>query len=201
MSHDPYCYPRTNILRNKFDIQDEEELKVAEARVAAVALFALEGDPLRGPMDEHRLRETHRAIFGDIYEWAGSYRTNVGTMTKGRDAGYAVTYSNSQFVPVEMDRIFRELKAENYLCGLAPDRFAERLPYIYSEIDSTHPFREGNSRTLRKFTADLALAAGYELDWEPAGEHSKHGMRSMLRAIKPSNSVNTIRSFGSYGRI
>ena len=46
---------------------------------------------------------------------------------------------------------------------------AKRLTYFYSEIDSTHPFREGNSRTLRQFTADLALAAGYELDWEPAG--------------------------------
>jgi fido (protein-threonine AMPylation protein) len=58
---------------------------------------------------------------------------------------------------------------ENYLRGLDPDRFAARLAYFYSELDSTHPFPEGNSRTLRQFTADLALAAGYELDWEPTG--------------------------------
>lgn len=62
MSQDPYCYPGTNILRNKFDIEDEEELKVTEARVAAVALFALEDEPLRGSFDENRLRVTHRSI-------------------------------------------------------------------------------------------------------------------------------------------
>ena len=178
MSQDPYCYPDTNLLRNIFNIQDEEELKAAEARVAAVALFALEDEPLQGPMDEQRLKRTHQAIFGDIYEWAGSYRRDVGTMTKGREAGYAVTYGRSQFVPTEMERIFRELAAEKYLCGLNLDRFAERLAYFYSELDSTHPFREGNSRTLRKFTADIALAVGYELDWQPTGrtQESRDGL-------------------------
>jgi cell filamentation protein len=68
-----------------------------------------------------------------------------------------------------MSRIFRELESERFLDGLRIDEFAERLTYFYSEIDSTHPFRDGNSRTLRKFTADLALAAGYVLDWEPVG--------------------------------
>jgi cell filamentation protein len=169
MIHDPYCYPGTNILRNKFDIQDEEQLKATEARVAAVALFALEDEPLLGPIDENRLRATHRSIFEELYDWAGAYRENVGTMTKGREVGYEVTYGSSQYVPGEMRRIFRELEAEDFMQGFGPDEFAARLTYYYSEIDSTHPFREGNSRTLRKFTADLATAAGYELDWEPTG--------------------------------
>jgi cell filamentation protein len=95
-----------------------------------------------------------------------------------REVGYEVTYGGSQFVPGEMRRIFRELEAKNYLHGLGPEEFAERLTYYYSEIDSTHPFREGNSRTLRKFTADLAIAAGYELDWEPTGRtaQSRNGL-------------------------
>jgi cell filamentation protein len=169
MSLDPYCYPGTTILRNKFDRQDERELKATEARVAALALFVMEDEPLQGPMDEDRLRATHGAIFSDIYEWAGSYRENTGKMTKGREAGYVVTYGESQYVPGEMSRIFSELESEQFLDGLGIDEFAERLTYFYSEIDSTHPFREGNSRTLRKFTADLATAAGYALDWEPAG--------------------------------
>lgn len=178
MSLDPYCYPLTTILRNKFDLQDEEELKATEARVAAVALFVLEDEPLQGPINEDRLKATHRAIFGELYDWAGTYRENVGTMTKGRRVGYQVTYGNSQYVPAEMQRIFRELESEDYLRGLDPDRFARRLAYFYSELDSTHPFREGNSRTLRQFSADLALAAGYDLDWEPTGrsEESRNAL-------------------------
>jgi cell filamentation protein len=170
MSQDPYCYPGTNVLRNKLNIANEQDLKATEARVAAVALFALEDEPLRGPADEARLRATHRAIFDELYDWAGFYRENVGTMTKGRVVGYEVTYGGSQFVPDEMKRIFRELAAEDFLRGLDADKFSARLAYFYSELDSTHPFREGNSRTLRKFSADLALLAGYEVDWEPTGQ-------------------------------
>jgi cell filamentation protein len=36
-------------------------------------------------------------------------------------------------------------------------------------MDGTHPFREGNSRTLRQFFSDVALSAGYSLDWSVAG--------------------------------
>ncbi len=90
-------------------------------------------------------------------------------MTKGREAGYQVTYGDSHYVPGQMDRIFRELESQDFLKQFGIDEFAERLTYFYSEIDSIHRFRDGNSRTLRKFTADLALAAGYVLDWEPVG--------------------------------
>ena len=194
MSHDPYCYPGTDVLRNKLNITDEVELRATEARVAAVALFALEDEPLRGPMDETRLKTTHRAIFDELYDWAGSYRENVGTMTKGRAVGYQVTYGGSEFVPDEMKRIFCELAAEDYLHGLDEDKFSERLSYFYGELDSTHPFREGNSRTLRKFPADLALSAGYELDWESTGQ-----------STETRNALYTARDFAftqkQYGRL
>lgn len=142
-------------------------------------MFLLEDEPLAQlPLDESRFKATHRAIFGELYDWAGSYRENTGNMIKARDAGYVVRYGDSAFVPGEMQRIFAELRREDYLQGLPVDRYAERLAYYYSEIDGTHPFREGNSRTLRKFSADLALAAGYELDWEPTGrsEQSKNDL-------------------------
>jgi cell filamentation protein len=51
------------------------------------------------------------------------------------------------------------------LKGLDGSRFAARLAFYYSELDAIHAFREGNSRTLRAFTSDLAQAAGHGLDW------------------------------------
>jgi len=95
--------------------------------VAALALFLLEDEPLQGPTDEGRLRATHRAIFSEIYAWAGSYRENTGTMTKGREAGYEVTYGESQYVPAEMSRVFSELESERFLAGLGIDKFASPL--------------------------------------------------------------------------
>lgn len=145
-------------------------LRTAEARVGALALFVLEDAPLPHSFpDETFLKATHKAIFGDIYEWAGSYREATGVMTKWREGGYTVRYGDSAFVPSEMTRIFAELQRENYLARLSIKHFAERLAYFYAEIDGTHPFRDGNSRTLRKFSSDLARRAGFELDWEPTG--------------------------------
>lgn len=37
---------------------------------------------------------------------------------------------------------------------------------IYSKLDYLHPFRDGNSRTIREFTRKLALRAGFEMNWE-----------------------------------
>ena len=45
------------------------------------------------------------------------------------------------------------------------DAMARRLAYFYSELDAIHAFRDGNSRTLRAFTTDLAEAAGHLLVW------------------------------------
>lgn len=37
---------------------------------------------------------------------------------------------------------------------------------IYSKLDYLHPFRDGNSRTIREFTRELASRAGFEMNWE-----------------------------------
>ena len=42
---------------------------------------------------------------------------------------------------------------------------AEQLAYPYSELDAIHPFREGNSRTLRQFIDDYARGQGVYFDW------------------------------------
>jgi cell filamentation protein len=44
-------------------------------------------------------------------------------------------------------------------------------------LDAIHAFREGNSRTLRAFTADLALAAGHRLDWTRTGTTAEDRQR------------------------
>ena len=36
---------------------------------------------------------------------------------------------------------------------------------MYQNLDYTHPFPDGNSRTLRVFTKQFAARFGYQLDW------------------------------------
>ncbi len=80
-------------------------------------------------------------------------------MQKYRPQAYPVVYPPSTYIPQEMDRIFAALNAEDNLRGLSLDAFAARAAFIYGEMDETHSFREGNSRTLRQFFNDVALAA------------------------------------------
>jgi cell filamentation protein len=166
---DPYVYPGTNILRNRLGLTDQAALHLAETDFAALGLRRLQLQPLKMPIGVARLKATQKAIFGEVYEWAGQFRENTGSMRKWREAGYAVVYGPSAFIPPEMDRIFANLKKDRDLCGLSLDEFAAKAAFYYGEMDGTHPFREGNSRTLRQFFVDLARAAGFALDWSAGG--------------------------------
>jgi len=161
---DSYCYAGTDVLKNLADCRDQHSLDLFEAQVVAFNLAALSGAPITEPFGPDRLRETHRRIFDGVYSWAGEFRENTGRMTKQRD-GYAVTYADSAYVNREVGKVFASLAGEQYLQGLDPNTFAERAAHYYGELDAIHPFREGNSRTLRQFASDLALQAGHTLDW------------------------------------
>ncbi len=58
------------------------------------------------------------------------------------------------------------LEEENGLADLPLAEFAKRVAWYYCEINMLHPFREGNGRAQRIFFEQLALHAGYLLEWE-----------------------------------
>ena len=136
--------------------------------MVAVSLVRLREEPILGPFDLSRLLETHRRIFGGVYGWAGQIRRNTGTMQKLRKSGAIVSYGDSAFVEAALAEVFAGLGRERFLGGLAVAEFAQRAAYYYGELDAIHPFREGNSRTLRQFIGDLAANCEYRLDWTKA---------------------------------
>jgi cell filamentation protein len=149
---------------NLGDIRDQKALDRFEAQIASASIARLSIDPIKGSFDTRRLQETHRRIFGNVYPWAGEFRKGIGMMAKNR-SGFVVAYGPSENVPVALADTFAKLTAEGDLLGLDREAIAARLAYYYSELDAIHAFREGNSRTLRAFTSDLARSAGHRLDW------------------------------------
>jgi fido (protein-threonine AMPylation protein) len=169
-AQDPYCYPGTDVLINQVGLRDRALLDTYEAQIVALNLAELSQKPITGPFDATRLKETHRRIFEGVYSWAGNFRTNTGVMSKRRPQGYVVTYGDSQYVGRELEKVFKALAAENYLRGQPLDIVVARGAHYYGEIDARHPFREGNSRTVRQFSTDLLRQAGVALEWSRISE-------------------------------
>ena len=167
-ARDPYVYPGTNVLINNGDYRTQAELNQFEEDAVLLAFAAMKRRPIQGPVDVRRLQETHRRIFAKVYPWAGEFRKDIGMLAENR-SGFVVAYGPSQNIPGALEGVFAALKAESDLRGLNTDAMAKRLAYYYGELDAIHAFREGNSRTLRAFTADLAREAGYTLDWSQIG--------------------------------
>ncbi|EMA5496354.1 Fic family protein [Salmonella enterica] len=161
---DPYLYPGTDTLINNAGIRDKKQLEEFERDTVALNLSQLEESPIIGPFDKQRLKETHKRIFNGIYPWAGEFRENTGMMVKER-LGNQVMYADSAYIEPELSKLFLSMEKEQFFHGMDPEKFSERLGHYYGELDALHPFREGNSRTLRQFTSDLALNAGMNLDW------------------------------------
>ena len=152
-----YCYPRTYVLKNKLNITDENELKSAERSITSLRMAQLTQNPIEGKLDFNYLKNIHKFIFGDIYEWAGTIRTV--NISKGN------SFCRCEFIEEQMESIMRKLEKENYLENLNIEMLAERLAYYIGEINAIHPFREGNGRTQRMFIEFLALKNGFLLDF------------------------------------
>lgn len=153
-----YCYPDSNVLRNKLNIRDRDELTSIEHEVSFVRIIELAQKPICGKFTKHHLMQIHKYIFQDIYRFAGHFRRE--NISKG----------TTKFLPhtlIERDitRLFSELKEEHLLSELDKQDFAKRLSYYMAELNVIHPFREGNGRTTREFFRLLALHNNYLLNW------------------------------------
>ena len=126
------------------------------------SLFRLSELKLKQPPDPVDLKafmEIHRCILQDVFPFAGELRKEM--ISKGSSS-----FAHPDHIEVQLNRIFGELKEENYLKNLPRDVMIKRLAHFLAELNALHPFREGNGRTVREFARQLMANAGYELDWE-----------------------------------
>ena len=158
MSQDPYSDPVTGVLYKRLKLRSAAALEAAEREITHAALILLDESPVSPSYDLPHLREIHRRIFGDIYEWAGQVRTVA--IAKG------AVFCLPQYVESSAAVIFRELQDEDCLRGLRHDMFVGRLAYYLGEVNALHPFREGNGRAQRAFFRQLARDAGFTLAWQ-----------------------------------
>lgn len=70
-----YCYPDTNILKNKAGIKDAKALAKFEAQWTGFRQYKLEYyKPINGKFGITHLKNIHKFIFQDVYKFAGKLR-------------------------------------------------------------------------------------------------------------------------------
>jgi hypothetical protein len=97
-----------------------------------------------------------------------SARWNKARELEGYGPSHVVRYVHED-VEARIDTILKDFGGPDTLRGMTAEVAAGPLAKLYGDLDHAHGFYEGNSRTLREFTRELAAAAGFTLDWRRVG--------------------------------
>lgn len=174
-----YCYPGTNILKNKLDIRDLDILHEAERDFSSVRQAELSNMGVTGDFSFKHLCAIHKQLFQDVYSWAGKTRTV--------DISKGTIFCLVQFIESQFDDLYTKLKKENFLADISDEKeMSIRLAYYLGELNMIHPFREGNGRTQRIYIEQLCMNNGrFEIDFT---EVTKEEM--IAASVRSANSSN-----------
>ena len=183
---------RTDVLRNKFGIESNSELRTEEYRATAFRMAEIaEGDGPSGQFDKAHLKAIHGYIFQDVYEWAGHTRNEspivdgqrvepIGGLSKGGTA-----FLHGSRIEMGLDEALRPIRDPEVLRGSTPEQFAERAGQVMAKLNYVHPFREGNGRTQEVFIAELGRLRGHEVDFTVIAKPHDGGVdRNHERPVK-----------------
>lgn len=148
---DPACYPGTTVLINLAHLRDQTALE--EFEVEAVGRRALTAPP-PGDFDPAHYRALHGHLFGDVFAWAGEYRT-IRTAKGGNPFCYP------EWIGREMDKLFASLASAAFEPDADEELFVAAVADFLGELNAIHPFREGNGRTQLYFVRLLGLRSGH----------------------------------------
>ena len=153
-----YCYPDSNVLKNKLNIRDNKLLKTAEEEITLIKQMELLKNPIKGNFSKAHLMNIHKFIFDDIYPFAGKIRREQ------------ISKADTMFYPPnlidrELDKVFAKIKEKNMLRETDEEKVFDNLAYVMAELNIIHPFREGNGRSIREFIRLMAKRMGYDLNW------------------------------------
>ena len=153
-----YCYPDSNVLKNKLNIRDNKLLKTAEEEITLIKQMELLKNPIKGNFSKAHLMNIHKFIFEDIYPFAGKIR-------KEQISKADTLFYPPNLIDRELDKVFAKIKEKNMLKETDEEKVYDNLAYVMAELNIIHPFREGNGRSIREFIRLMAKRMGYDLNW------------------------------------
>lgn len=186
---DPYLYDDADVLKNLAGIKDADLLRKAEADITNLAMAGIYNRQYE-KFDTETLKDIHRTIFGQIYEWAGEFREIQ--MIKPEDVlgGDTVRYAYPKEIKKQLAASMKEI-AKLHRNGENDREIVFRMVRIIAQIWQTHPFREGNTRSVIVFAILFAKSLGFEVEHEMFRVHASYVRNALVWASQgiPSMSI------------
>lgn len=162
-SWDSYFWaPGGPVLRNLLGEREAAvlaRLEYAETS-AQQALIQAGVTPIGRTYDAEHLRAIHRQLLGNIYAWAGEYRT-VGI--RNGISEFALPVDIARYL-ADASRLVR--KAD--WASADRDQFAALAAEIFAYVNQAHPFRDGNGRASKIFMQHVSELSSFEIHFDPA---------------------------------
>lgn len=152
-----YTYEGRDVIKNKLDIRDADLLKEYETGIVGLKLTSLMKNKKVYPFTEEGFKQIHKYLFDEIYEFAGEYRLENILKENFR-------FSEYEYIEENMPLIIKKIDIEK-MKQMDFDTLCKTLSEIMTDLNVLHPFREGNGRTIREFTREMAFVCGYEVNF------------------------------------
>ena len=150
MSGGRHCYPESDVLVNKYDIRDKERLEKFEIQKVFAKLLGLDIRPTRiaYTYDTEHLVAIHKYLFGDIYEWAGTFRKENLYKSERVLSGGSAEYADYHDIAKKLEEKLQKYGTVNWK---ESTDISDIVADFLLDLWSIHPFREGNTRTCITF--------------------------------------------------
>lgn len=175
-------------LLNKLGITDPGEMSEIELGLlddlTSALVDEIEVDQRISAAD---LCEWHRRWLGNVFSWAGQYRS----VNMGKDG---FQFAAAHLIPMLMQK-FEEAFLKKYTpCeSMDDEQLVDALAHVHLEFILIHPFREGNGRLGRLLAMIMALqAARPPLDFSYITEHKDEYIQAIhagLDDIEPMRAL------------
>lgn len=178
---DPYVYPYTVVLKNKFSIKDKDVLDTMEADFTELRIRELWEHPVKGNFDFEHFCAVHAYIFQDVYEWAGKPRTIEIEKAEKALGGISIEYGKSQNIVKDAGFVLERMNGRCWET-MSVDERAKAFAEDMADLWKVHCFREGNTRTSVIFCCDFADSHGFPIDRSLFEQNSSYMRTSLVAA-------------------
>lgn len=140
------CYPGTNILINKLNIQNALELDKVERSITTLVLVDIQfreiPDTCKFFSVDYYL-SLHKDVFQYVYDFAGKIRDE--NIVKG-----STPFCRPEYVYYNLNDTLQSMRKTISFIDERED-LLNWLAYSYAQLNIIHPFREGNGRVAREY--------------------------------------------------